>query len=121
MRRTNLVRRSGVRTNEEYDMSIQAGAMSTDGTIAVPVSFLATNITGTQSVPIEVNGGLTVGSVTESIADRMALPNDVAWALRDDDSSAYLDDNKPIGSQISPGSRVTITPKTHLGGGELGA
>ncbi len=82
----------------------------------IPVSFLASNITGTQSVPVEVNGGLSVRDVADSIASLMALPDDVAWALRDDDSSAYLDDDLPIGSQIRPGSKLTIIPKTHLGG-----
>ncbi len=81
----------------------------------IPISFLASNITGTQSVPVEVNGGLSVRSVADSIAARMALPDDVAWALRDDDSSAYLDDGQPLGAQIGPGSRVTITPRAHLG------
>ncbi len=85
------------------------------GAREIPISFFATNVTGTQSVPVEVDGGLTVRSVTDSIADRMALPDDVAWALRDDDSSAYLDDGQPIGAQIGPGSRVTITPRAHLG------
>ena len=89
---------------------------NTDAAIAVPLSFVATNITGTQNLPIEVSGDLSARSVAESIANRMALPGDVAWALRDDDSSAYLDESRPIGSQIRPGSRVTITPKTHLGG-----
>ena len=88
---------------------------SMDAASAMSLSFLATNITGTQSVPIEVDGGLSVRSVTDSIANRMALPDDVSWALRDDESSAYLDDSRPIGSQIEPGTRVTITPKTHLG------
>ncbi len=82
----------------------------------VPISFLATNITGTQSIPIEVDGGLSVRSVTDSIATRMALPDDVAWALRDD-SSAYLDDDSPIGPQIGKDANLTITPKTHLGAG----
>ena len=82
----------------------------------IPISFLASNITGTQSVPVEVNGGLSVRSVADSIAARMALPEDVAWALRDDDSSTYLDESRPIGPQIGPNSRVTITPQTHLGG-----
>ena len=90
-----------------------------DAVSEIPISFLASNITGTQSVPVEVNGGLSVRSVADSIAARMALPDDVAWALRDDDSSAYLDESRPIGSQIGPSSRVTITPRTHLGGGEL--
>ena len=98
-------------------MQEQLSQQSSSGTTAVPLSFLANNITGSQSVPVEFDGGLTVRSVTESIADRMALPNDVVWALRDDHSSAYLDDSRPIGSQIKPGSNVTITPKTHLGAG----
>jgi hypothetical protein len=93
-------------------------SVTTDAASALSsVNFLATNITGTQSVPIQVDGGLSVRSVTDSIADRMALPDDVSWALRDDESSAYLDDSRPIGGQIKPGTRVTITPKTHLGAG----
>jgi len=49
------------------------------------------------------------------IVSLMSLPADVPWALRDDGSSAYLDSERPIGDQIEPGARVTITPKTHLG------
>ena len=86
----------------------------------IPISFMASNITGTQSLPVEVNGGLSVRSVADSIAARMALPDDVAWALRDDDSSTYLDESRPIGSQIGPSSRVTITPQTHLGAADTG-
>jgi hypothetical protein len=78
--------------------------------------FHAANVTGTQELPIEVGPGLSVRSVTDSIAHRMALPGDVPWTLRDDGSSTYLDENRPIGEQIEPGSHVTITPKTHLGG-----
>ena len=97
-------------------MQHQIPRPNSDTAPAMPLNFLASNITGSQSVPFEFDGGLRVSSITESIADRMALPSDVAWALRDDDSSAYLDDNLPIGSQIRPGSKLTITPKTHLGG-----
>ena len=77
--------------------------------------FEAGNVTGTQEIPFEVASGLSVRSVIDSIAHRMALPSDVPWSLRDDGSSAYLDDTRPIGDQITPGSHVTITPKTHLG------
>lgn len=77
--------------------------------------FHAANVTGTQELPIEVGPGLSVRSVTDSIAHRMALPGDVPWTLRDDGSSTYLDEDRPIGDQIEPGSHVTITPKTHLG------
>jgi hypothetical protein len=46
----------------------------------------------------------------------MALPGNVPWALRDEATGAYLDEEKPIGAQIETGSKVTLTPKTHLGG-----
>lgn len=78
--------------------------------------FHAANVTGTQELPIEVVPGWSVRSVTDSIAHRMGLPNDVPWSLRDDGSSTYLDEDRPIGDQIEPGSHLTITPKTHLGG-----
>jgi hypothetical protein len=77
--------------------------------------FQVGNVTGTQEIPFEVVSGLSVRSVADAIANRMALPQDVPWSLRDDGSSAYLDDERPIGGQITPGSHVTITPKTHLG------
>jgi hypothetical protein len=76
----------------------------------------ATNVTGSQQISVEVGPELSVRSVTDAIAARMALPGDVAWTLRSDDSSAYLDDRSPIGDQIAPGARVSITPRSHLGG-----
>jgi hypothetical protein len=76
----------------------------------------ATNVTGSQQISVEVGPELSVRSVTDAIAARMALPGDVAWTLRSDDSSVYLDDGSPIGDQIAPGARVSITPRSHLGG-----
>ena len=78
--------------------------------------FHAGNVTGSQEVPFEVASGMNVASVADAIAHRMALPSDVPWSLRDDGSSVYLDDGRPIGDQIRPGSHLTIVPKTHLGG-----
>jgi hypothetical protein len=78
------------------------------------MAFQAANVTGTQQIPVEFGREIPVRSVTDSIAHRMGLPEDVAWSLRDDGSSAYLDDDRAIGDQIEPGSRLTITPKTHL-------
>lgn len=77
----------------------------------------ASNVTGTQEIPVEVDRATTVGAITESIAHSMALPDDVSWALRDDDSSAFLDDDRPIGDQVKPGAHVTAIPRTHLGAG----
>jgi hypothetical protein len=89
--------------------------VGSDAATAIPIHFLANNVTGTQSIPVEVDAAVSAGAVTESIADRMALPDEVAWSLRDDGSSIYLDESRPIGEQIAPGSHVTITPRAHLG------
>jgi len=53
--------------------------------------------------------------VASSLAAWMKLPDNVPWGLRDDSSSRFLDDELPVGDQIRPGARVTVTPKTHLG------
>jgi hypothetical protein len=83
------------------------------------LAFRAANVTGTQEIPVEFGRNLSARAVTDSIAHRMSLPDDVPWTLRDDDSSAYIDEERPIGDQIEPGARLTITPKTHLAAREL--
>lgn len=75
----------------------------------------ARNVMGTQELPLEVDRGLPAGDLTRSIVNLMALPEDVVWDLRDDRSSAFLDDSRPVGDQVEPGARLTVTPKTHLG------
>ena len=95
-------------------MSNQIGAASPESSGSL--AFQATNVTGSQEIPFEVGPGLSVRAVTESVAERMALPDDVAWSLRDDGSSAYLDEDRPIGDQIAPGAHLTVTPKARLGG-----
>ena len=79
------------------------------------MTIYATNVTGAQTIPVEVPRGLPAEAVAESVAELMALPSNVPWALRDETSSAYLTDRQPIGEQIEPGARVNVTPKTHLG------
>jgi hypothetical protein len=83
--------------------------------------FHAANVTGSQEIPVEFGADLPARSVTDAIAHRMALPSDVTWSLRDDGSSVYLDDDRPIGDQIGPGAHVSVIPKTHLGGTRGGA
>lgn len=77
-------------------------------------SFRASNVTGTRELPIDVRRNVRVGDVTSSIADLMALPDDVAWSLRSD-QGLFLDEEAAIADQLEPGSHVTITPRTHLG------
>jgi hypothetical protein len=79
-------------------------------------SFEASDVTGTQTVVAsDVQRILPAGAVARSLAAWMKLPDNVPWALRDESTSAFLDEERPIGEQIQPGAKVTVTPKTHLG------
>ena len=90
-----------------------------NGTVATPeapFSFEVTDVTGTNSfVASDVQRTIPAGAVASALADRMSLPSNVPWTLRDETSSAFLDDTVAIGDQIADRARVTITPKTHLG------
>jgi len=94
--------------------SFQPTALNPDDGPLDVFSFRASNITGTRELPIEVRGNASVGDVTDSIADLMALPDDVNWSLRAD-RGQFLDEAAPISDQLEPGSHVVITPRTHLG------
>jgi hypothetical protein len=79
-------------------------------------SFEAADVTGMHHVVAsDVQRSLPAGAVARALAARMSLPENVPWALRDEQTSAYLDDTKPIGEQLLLGAKVTVTPKTHLG------
>ena len=82
------------------------------------LSFEATDVTGLRPVQVsDVQRSLPAGAVARALAAQMSLPDNVTWALRRDDTTgAYLDDEVPIGDQIEPDARLTVTPKTHLGG-----
>lgn len=78
--------------------------------------FEASDVTGTHNVVArDVQTNLPAGAVARSLAASMALPENVPWALRDEATSAFLDDDRPIGEQIGPNAKLTVTPKTHLG------
>jgi hypothetical protein len=102
------------------DASFQAISPALADTDVHGFEFEATDVTGTHSVTVssrDVDIKLTpTWAVTRSLVARMALPGNVPWALRDEDTGAFLDEDEPIGAQIQTGSKVTLTPKTHLGG-----
>ncbi len=80
------------------------------------ISFEATDVTGTSRVLAEdVQRALPAGVVARTLASHMQLPENVPWGLRDDNTSAFLNDEQPIGEQIAPGTSVTLTPRAHLG------
>jgi hypothetical protein len=78
-------------------------------------SFEVSDVTGTYTMTVtDMQPSLPAGTAAQALASRASLP-DTPWALRDDRTAEFLTDDRPIGEQISPGARVTLTPKTHLG------
>jgi hypothetical protein len=81
-----------------------------------PLSFEVTDVTESYQVTVsDVQGDLPAGTVAQTLAARLSLSEDVPWALRDDATGAFLEDDRAIGDQLTPDAHVTITPKTHLG------
>ena len=74
----------------------------------------ATDVTGSLEIEADLQPNVPAGAVAQTLAQRLELPTDVPWALRDDRGS-FLDDERQIGDQIEADAKVTLTPKTHLG------
>ncbi len=82
---------------------------------ALPFPFLASDVTGSSEMDVtDLQPSVPAGVAARTLAERMELPLDVPWALRDD-RGVFLDDGRQIGEQLEPNARVTLTPKTHLG------
>jgi len=81
------------------------------------VSFTARDITGLNEITVtDMPGAAPVVDVARSLANRLNLPTDVPWSLRNDRSGEYLKDDADLASQVpEKGSKLTITPRTHLG------
>lgn len=80
--------------------------------------FEAADVTGTHLVDArDVQRNTPAGAVAQALAARMGLPQNVPWALRDDRTGNYLDEQRAIGDQIESESRLTVHPKAHLGAG----
>jgi len=94
----------------------RAAVLAPENPILDLLEFEVTDVTGTHSVVAkDVEPTLPAGAVASALASRMSLPSDVPWALRDDRSSAFLDDSVAIGDQIQTNARLTVFPKSHLG------
>lgn len=79
------------------------------------LAFRASNVTGTRALDLEVERGVPAREVAEDLVRLMQLPTDVSWVLRNDRSAAFLEEGRAIGDQLDPGTRVTLTPRPHLG------
>ena len=77
------------------------------------------DVTGTHHAEMELDPALRVGTVAETVAARMSLPADTAWALRAETTAAYLDDEATIGEAVETNGRTEVslvaTPRAHLG------
>ena len=79
------------------------------------VHFSVRDVTGTMTVEVGMRRDLPAGAVMSNVTRGLSLSSTTAYALRDEESSVYLDDTLPIGDQISARAILTATPKTHLG------
>ena len=79
------------------------------------LSLELTDVTGLHSVVAEdVQHSLPAGAVARAVANQFSLPENVPWSLHDDRGS-FLDDETPIGDQVTTGAKLWVSPKTHLG------
>jgi hypothetical protein len=84
--------------------------------VADPLSFTVTDVTGTRSLDIEnYDGHLKVAAAADAVATMLELPRNTPFGLREDKTARTLQDDEALGAQISPGSSLTLIPKSHLG------
>lgn len=85
-----------------------------DETADQTIRFRAQGVTGHEAIEVRFQRSTPADAVAETLAEMLGMPKDVPWSLRDDHSSAYLDE-RPIGDQIESDAQITLTPRTHLG------
>jgi hypothetical protein len=89
-----------------------------NGTPAV-MEVTIRDVTGSSTARLEVDRQLRVGAVAEAVAERMQLPSDTTWALREESTAAFLDDGLAIGDALGSEDRTNValvaTPRAHLG------
>ncbi len=88
----------------------------TTATRVTTLGFHVSDGTGYRGMDVsDIQPSARAGDVATALADRLNLPNNVPWSLRNSRTSRLLDDGEPIGDQIEADERVTIMPKAHLG------
>ena len=93
-----------------------ASLPNSDSSATATLTLEATDVTGTHTLELDgVQESIPAGLLAQAIAARMELPQNVPWALRDDATGMFLEDARPIGDQVESASKVTVTPKAHLG------
>jgi hypothetical protein len=73
------------------------------------------NVTRTRSLSATFQRQLRADAAAATLAARLSMPANTPYALRSNRTAGFLDDAKPLGEQVTPGEKLTLTPKTHLG------
>jgi hypothetical protein len=81
------------------------------GTLTIEVQ----NVTRTRQVSATFQRDLRADAAAAALAARLQMPANTPYALRSSRTAGFLEDGKAIGEQITPGERLTLTPKSHLG------
>jgi hypothetical protein len=81
---------------------------------SAPFRLRVADVTGSLELDADLSPTVPAGAAARTLAQRLELPSDVPWALRDD-RGAFLDDDRELGEQVQTEASVTLTPKTHLG------
>jgi hypothetical protein len=94
-----------------------AGATATRSRSPATVSFTANDITAFHTATVDdIPADALAGDVALTVANRLNLPTNVPWSLRDNVGPNYLRADVQIGQQIpAAGAKLTLTPRTHLG------
>src|SRR5438105_10193491 len=87
---------------------------TTRSTTTATVSFTARDITGLHEITVDdMPAAAPAGEVARSLADRLNLPANVPWRLRNDTSAEYLKDDLELAGQLpETGAQLKITPRT---------
>ena len=95
--------------------SRQAPAVAPAAATGDALSLELSDVTGTHTVVADdVQHSLPAGAVARAAANQFALPDNIPWSLHDD-RGAFLDDETPIGDQVTTGAKLWVSPKAHLG------
>ena len=80
--------------------------------------FHARDVTGSHEMDVtDIQRGTLSGAVAQTLAQRMSLPVNVPWSLRDDRTGVWLRDDVALDEQVTEQeeAQLTLTPKSHLG------
>ena len=83
-----------------------------------PLRFRVRDVTDSLELEVaDIQRGTTVSSVAQAMASRMELPGEVTYALRDERSGHWLQDDLALDEQLEDEADVTLrlTPKARLG------